>query len=112
MTPRPDYVFDAAVQHERTALAWERTAVALIVAGALMLKHGVDVGAAWAEVLGLLTVTSAAFILLWASNRYESLHRALRSSSDITYPTMIATVAALTSVLSAGAVVLVFLNYI
>ena len=84
--------------------------MALMVAGGLLFKHGRDVEAMWAESLGLVTVAGAAMILLWAARRYESLHRALRVGSDITYPAMIATVAVLTSVLSAAAVILVVIR--
>lgn len=107
MTPRPDRIFDPGGQHERTALAWERTAVALMVAGGLLLKHAIDSDAAWAEVLGLLGVTAGAGLLLWAARRYESLHGVLRSEADVIHPTMLRTVALTTVVLTVGAIALV-----
>ena len=110
MTPPPRQLFDGAVQHERTALAWERTAVALMVAGALVLNRGAEIEQAWAEVMGLTTVTAAAMILLWAARRYEALHRALRAGTDVTSPVMIASAALLSSVLAAGALVLVLMD--
>ena len=35
---RPERVFDLALQHERTALAWERTAIAAMVAGVVLAR--------------------------------------------------------------------------
>jgi uncharacterized membrane protein YidH (DUF202 family) len=106
MTSRPDRIFDRAVQQERTALAWERTGVALMVGGALLLKHAIDTQASWAEVVGLLVVVSGAGTLLWSSHRYESLHGLLRSGSDVTRPAILGAVAWTTMVLSAAAVLL------
>lgn len=107
MTPRPDRVFDPAVQHERTALAWERTGVALMVGGALMLKHAIDSNATWAEALGLLVAVTGAVTLLWSAHRYESLHGVLRSGADVTHPAMLRAVAWVAVLLSAGALLLV-----
>ena len=39
MSGRPDTVFDRGLQHERTALAWERTAIAAMVAGVLLGRY-------------------------------------------------------------------------
>jgi uncharacterized membrane protein YidH (DUF202 family) len=112
MTPRPERIFDPAVQHERTALAWERTGVALMVGGALLLKHAIDSNAAWAEALGFLVAGSGALTLLWSTSRYESLHGVLRAGSDVTHPGMLRAVAWLTVVLSAGALLLATTNLI
>jgi putative membrane protein len=106
MTSRPDRIFNRAVQQERTALAWERTGVALMVAGALLLKHAIDAQASWAEVVGLLVVVSGAGSLLWSSHRYESLHDLLRSGSNVTRPVILGAVAWTAMVLSAAAVLL------
>lgn len=110
MTQRPDRVFDPSVQHERTALAWERTGVALMVAGALMLKHAIDSDATWAEALGILVIAAGAVTLLWSARRYEALHRVLRSGAEVTHPTMFRTVAIVTMALSAGSLLLVLLG--
>lgn len=110
MTSRPNQIFDQAVQHERTALAWERTGVSLMVSGALLMKHAIDSAVAWAEVIGLLAVAAGAGTLLWSAHRYESLHGLLRSRSDVTHPTMLKTLAWTTVVLTAGAVLLLATN--
>ncbi|HKX74094.1 MAG TPA: DUF202 domain-containing protein [Acidimicrobiia bacterium] len=107
MTSRPERIFDPAVQHERTALAWERTGVALMVGGALLAKHAMDFRMAWAEVIGLLVAASGAATLLWSARRYEALHGLLRSGSDVTQPAMLKAVAWATMALSAGALLLI-----
>jgi putative membrane protein len=106
MTGRPDRVFDPAVQHERTALAWERTSVAQMVGGALLFNHAINGNAAWAEILGLLVAATGAVTLLWSARRYEDLHGALRSGHDVTHVVMLRTVTWVTLALSAASVLL------
>jgi putative membrane protein len=106
MSWRPDRVFDPGVQHERTALAWERTSVAQMVGGALLLNHAINVNATWAEILGLLVAATGAVTLLWSARRYEDLHGALRSGNDVTHVVMVRTVALVTVTLSAASVLL------
>jgi uncharacterized membrane protein YidH (DUF202 family) len=106
MTGRPDRVFDPAVQHERTALAWERTAVAQMVGGALLFNHAINANATWAEILGLLVAATGAITLLWSARRYEDLHGTLRSGTDVTHGAMLRTVTWVTVTLSAASVLL------
>jgi putative membrane protein len=110
MTGRPDRVFDPAVQHERTALAWERTSVAQMVGGALLLNHAINVNATWAEILGLLVAATGAITLLWSARRYEDLHGNLRSGTDVTHVAMLRSVTWVTVILSAASVLLLFIT--
>jgi uncharacterized membrane protein YidH (DUF202 family) len=107
MTSRPDHVFDLSLQHERTALAWERTAVALMLAGGLLLNYAEDASVAWAQILGLTGLAAGAAIFLWSARRYETLHGALRAGTNITHPSMLKTVALVSTTLTAGAIALV-----
>ena len=111
MTSRPDHVFDPSLQHERTALAWERTAVALMFAGGLVFNYAQDTKVAWAEVLGLIVLAGGAVILLWAGKRYEWLHGPLREGRNITNPAMLKTVGLLAAILTGGALALVGVKY-
>jgi uncharacterized membrane protein YidH (DUF202 family) len=85
---RPARHFDPGVQHERTALAWERTGLAAILAGAGLARvasthfHYVlgTIGAVWVAIGGL--------VLFWSSWRYEALHGPLRAGDSPVHPSM------------------------
>jgi uncharacterized membrane protein YidH (DUF202 family) len=99
---RPDTVFDPLFQHERTALAWERTAISGMVVGALMTRVGVTIHVALGA-LGLAQVCASAALLVWAGRHYEDLHGVLRSGDSPAHPTGAALVgigATLTTVLA------------
>lgn len=83
---QPPTVFDPLLQHERTALAWERTAIAAIVAGLLFVRTV----AQWHTVLAVIgfgQVVFGAGLLLWAGRHYESLHGPLRAGENPLHPT-------------------------
>ncbi|MGA1033814.1 MAG: DUF202 domain-containing protein [Ilumatobacteraceae bacterium] len=85
---RPTTHFDPGVQHERTALAWERTGLATILAGATLARlasthfHHVlgAVGAIWVAIGGA--------VLFWTSWRFEALHGPLRAGETPAHPSM------------------------
>lgn len=82
---RPGQVFDPKLQHERTSLAWERTAISGLVVGVLMTR----VGAATHLLLGaigVLQVCFAAGLLVWTGRHYEDLHGVLRAGETPTRP--------------------------
>lgn len=68
------------LQHERTALAWERTAVSIVGVGLLLTRvASVNLGAAFA-VFGLVQVAAGAGLVVWAGIR--------RSGGSPTHPTV------------------------
>ena len=73
MIPGPDQVTDDGLQRERTALAWNRTALAMIVAGALQLRAGG--GQPLYQVPGALIVAFGAWLLVRCTDRYRRLSR-------------------------------------
>lgn len=86
-TERPRAVFDSGLQHERTALAWERTAIASMVAGVLMARYAagelhIAVGA-----FGVAQVVFGAALLVWSARHYEDLHGPLRTGDSPIHPT-------------------------
>ncbi len=82
---RPDRVFDPMMQHERTALAWERTAIASMVAGLLLARAGAKL-AVGLGVFGLAQVVAGAALLVWTGRHYEELHGPLRAGESPVHP--------------------------
>ncbi len=83
---RPTTVFDAGMQHERTSLAWERTAIAMMVAG-LVLSRFAATEALWPlAAAGMLEVTFGAVLLVWSGSHYEELHGTLRRGTGVVHP--------------------------
>lgn len=105
---RPGRVFDPGLQHERTALAWERTAVAGMVAGVLLARHAAAaLHPAWASI-GLAAVVFGAVLLVWAGRHYDDLHGPLRAGENPAHPLAVRLVG-LASVAFTGAALVVAL---
>lgn len=84
---RPSSTFDVGLQHERTALAWERTAVAMMVAGVVLGRFAAG-EALWPfAVLGLAQTVLGAVVLVWAGTHYDDLHGPLRAGTSVVHPT-------------------------
>lgn len=83
---RPDTVFDRMLQHERTALAWERTAIATIVAGILLARQAADLSPVLA-VIGMAQLLFGAALLIWTGRHYDDLHAPLRRGDSPVHPT-------------------------
>lgn len=82
---RPASVFDPMLQHERTALAWERTAIATIVAGVFLTRRGADIHLALGA-FGVAQVALGAGLLVWTGVHYEQLHAPLRRGDNPAHP--------------------------
>ena len=100
-TPRPDRSFDGGLQHERTALAWERTAISTMVAGTLLARYAADDGELLFALLGLVQVAFGAGLLAWSGAHYEELHGALRAGANPAHP-LAARVVGLATVVGIG----------
>lgn len=73
------------LQYERTSLAWERTAIAIMVAGVAFSRLAVTTFH-WALALaGVLQVMVGGAILLWSTLRYQSGHATV-SDGEIVAP--------------------------
>jgi len=83
---RPTEVFDTGLQHERTSLAWERTAISMIVAGLLLSRFAAVEGFWLLAVGGMVQVVFGAVLLVWSGVHYEELHGALRRGADVVHP--------------------------
>ena len=83
---RPATNFDAGLQHERTALAWERTAIATMVAGLVLSRFAAVYEFWFFAAVGLLQTAFGAGVLVWAGAHYEDLHGRLRDGADVVHP--------------------------
>jgi uncharacterized membrane protein YidH (DUF202 family) len=86
--PRPTERFDVGLQHERTALAWERTSIAMMTAGIVFARFAATNGRFIFSVVGLIQVALGAAVLVWAGAHYEDLHGRLRDGRDVIHPVM------------------------
>ena len=86
-TKRPGQVFDPGLQHERTALAWERTAIASMVAGVFLARYAAQSVHYVIASIGIAWVIVGALLLIWSGWHYEALHGPLRSGASPIHPT-------------------------
>jgi uncharacterized membrane protein YidH (DUF202 family) len=86
---RPVGVFDTGLQHERTSLAWERTAISVMVAGLVLSRFAATEGFWLLAAGGMAQVTFGAVLLVWSGAHYEDLHGALRSGTDVVHPSAV-----------------------
>jgi uncharacterized membrane protein YidH (DUF202 family) len=104
----PDGVLDLGLQHERTALAWDRTALGLIVVGALVVRAVRDLGLLWA-IPGLLTVGVGGLVLWLGVRQRHRRELLLRAGASPVQPGLVRLVAAGTVGISLVSLVLVVL---
>jgi uncharacterized membrane protein YidH (DUF202 family) len=84
------------LQHERTALAWERTAIATMVAGLLLARIAARQHLALSG-FGIVWVTIGAGVLVWTGRHYEALHGVLRSGESPVHPVAVRVIGATTT---------------
>jgi uncharacterized membrane protein YidH (DUF202 family) len=75
-------VFDPGLQPERTALAWRRTALALVAGSLVATRILPEVLGGWAVLLGLAGVFSAGGLLWAVHRRYRTHHQILVGEGD------------------------------
>lgn len=79
----PDAPADPGLQPERTLLAWRRTCLALAVASAVIVRFGGESIGAFAAVLGIVGIATAAAAYIVASHRYRSAHSAIVHDAEV-----------------------------
>jgi uncharacterized membrane protein YidH (DUF202 family) len=103
---RPGRVFDEGLQHERTALAWERTAISTMVVGVLLARYATQ-SLHWGfAAFGLVSVVLGGVLLVWSARHYDDLHAPLRAGESPVHPTATRAVGMCVIVFSAAALVL------
>ena len=93
------------LQHERTSLAWERTAIATMVAGLLLARHAAELHAALG-VIGVAQVALGSAILIWTGRHYDDLHGPLREGLSPVHPSGARLIGAMTTAFSGTATVI------
>ncbi|PSL02518.1 uncharacterized membrane protein YidH (DUF202 family) [Haloactinopolyspora alba] len=94
--------FDSGAQNERTALAWTRTALALLLAAVLATRLAAEPLGVLAVAFGAVTAPLAVLVLLMARRRYRRAHDALhgeRALPDGRLPALVTLITGLLAVL-------------
>jgi uncharacterized membrane protein YidH (DUF202 family) len=86
----------AGAQQERTALAWDRTGLAMTVAGALYLKAAAPPLTGLRQAPGWVAVVSGALLYATAYARSERLRRLLRRRGPAAAPWLLRAIGAVT----------------
>lgn len=73
------------LQHERTSLAWERTAIATMVAGVILARQAALLHPGFAA-FGMLQVLMGSAVLIWTGQHYDDLHGPLRDGLSPVHP--------------------------
>jgi uncharacterized membrane protein YidH (DUF202 family) len=82
-------VLDTGLQHERTALAWDRTALGLLVVGALTLRSAGAPFDALRHAPGYLTLVVGMGVLWAAGRRYRRREAELRAGVSPVHPRLV-----------------------
>lgn len=106
---RPGSVFDPGLQHERTALAWERTAIAAMVAGVFLARYAAESVHFAIAFVGVAQVVVGGIVLLWAGRHYDDLHGPLRAGESPVHPDAARVVGVVTIVFTGFALALAVL---
>lgn len=62
------------LQYERTALAWERTAIAMMVAGVVLTRYAASDAHVLLSSFGIVQTAGGGLLLVWAGNNHDLLH--------------------------------------
>ena len=74
--------FDPGLQPERTALAWRRTGLALLVGSFVAARILPELLGPWSVLLGLAGVAIAGILLAMIHRRYRAHHAQLTTAGD------------------------------
>lgn len=78
-----DQLWDAGLQPERTALAWQRTCLACAAGSLAVLRLAVTAGSALAALLGAVALLMTVATAGWLRLRYRRMTRRLNRGSPI-----------------------------
>lgn len=104
---QPNRVAGLQLQHERTTLSWDRTAVAMIVAGAVFLHAGNGPLHSPRHIPGALAIVFGAVLLAHAYRRYERLRGSVPTGANSAAPWLLRLVGVTTLLFSLASLALV-----
>ena len=81
--PRPVNSIGGGLQHERTSLAWERTAIAMMVAGVVLARYAASSVHFTLGFVGVLQTFSGGVLLAWAGRHDDDLHNPALPASAV-----------------------------
>ncbi len=99
-------VADPGMQQERTALAWERTAISTMAAGVLLARFAASNAHPTLAAAGVVQAVIGALVLVWAGLHYDDLHTPIRSGAEVVHPSAARLLGVSTVVFSGFALVL------
>ena len=100
----PDEVFDRGLQQERTLLAWDRTGVSMMVAGAILVRTESESLPLLFAAIGTAAIMLGAWLVFVGNLRYRQLHALLRADGRVARPALVRAVGLSTVVLALAAV--------
>jgi uncharacterized membrane protein YidH (DUF202 family) len=103
-----DALWDPGLQHERTTLAWTRTALAFVVVSLLEARLAQSVGLL-AVALALAGMVLAAGLVAQQASRHRRRHNLLKAGSPVSAPLAVLGATMLTVVLAAASIALLFI---
>lgn len=71
------------LQHERTALAWERTAISMMVAGVVLARYGANEVHFSVGLFGIAETVAGGALLFWAGRNDDELHSPATPASAV-----------------------------
>ena len=103
-------VWDRGLQPERTSLAWQRTALAILALGLAVPKLTWSAEGPWSLLASVVIVAGAIVVFAFAQRRYRHAHRILTSAAgrlhDGRLPLFVAVLAVLLALVALGGLVL------
>lgn len=84
--PSPELAADGGLQQERTALAWERTAISLMVVGLLFTRYASRESQPVMAIAGIAATVTGGLVLAWAGLHYAELHGPIDQGQSVVHP--------------------------
>ncbi|HRW39895.1 MAG: DUF202 domain-containing protein [Acidimicrobiales bacterium] len=82
----PEGPYAVELQHERTALAWERTAFSILAVGVVLARFAAFEHQGLLVAAGLAVLVGGATLVAWTQVTYQLRGHALRRGEDVAHP--------------------------